>query len=241
MISIPSSILNFKGQCVNGFEFNSQTNKIKIILRRDQRYSPVDPVTGETGSIKKIVSRQVRDTPFFGHEVWLSVERAQIRTSGNQRRMEAISFCDEGCYYTQRFCRLVSGLCRHMSILAVSNHLHLRWDTVKNIDKYWLHKNLPSLKPEEIKKLAYIGVDEVARAKGHDYMTVVYDMEEGHLIGVETGRKADVLIKFLKRIPESTREQVKAVVMDMGLSYQKAVREVLPHADIVFDRFHVML
>jgi hypothetical protein len=36
--------------------------------------------------------------------------------------------------------------------------------------------------------LEYIGVDEVARAKGHDYMTVVYDMVGGHLIWVEAGR-----------------------------------------------------
>jgi transposase len=28
--------------------------------------------------------------------------------------------------------------------------------------------------------------------------------------------------------------------MDMGPAYQKAVRESLPMADIVFDRFHVM-
>ena len=28
--------------------------------------------------------------------------------------------------------------------------------------------------------------------------------------------------------------------MDMGPAYQKSVREWLPHADIVFDRFHVM-
>ncbi len=28
--------------------------------------------------------------------------------------------------------------------------------------------------------------------------------------------------------------------MDMGQAYQSAVRKMLPHADIVFDRFHVM-
>ncbi|MFT7548797.1 MAG: transposase, partial [Candidatus Azotimanducaceae bacterium] len=41
------------------------------------------------------------------------------------------------------------------------------------------------------------GVDEVARAKGHDYMTVIYDMVAGHLIGVETRRASDVVSRFL--------------------------------------------
>jgi len=45
------------------------------------------------------------------------------------------------------------------------------------------------LEPEKLTHLKYIGVDEVARAKGYDYMTVIYDMVEGHLIGVETGSK----------------------------------------------------
>jgi len=30
---------------------------------------------------------------------------------------------------------MISGLCRHMSIQAVSKHLNLHWETVKNIDK----------------------------------------------------------------------------------------------------------
>jgi len=33
---------------------------------------------------------------------------------------------------------------------------------------------------------------------------------------------------------------IKAVAMDMGLAFQKSVRDCLPNADIVFDRFHVM-
>jgi transposase len=85
-----------------------------------------------------------------------------------------------------------------------------------------------------------IGVDEVARAKGHDYMTVVYDMIEGHLIWAEAGRTADVFSSFLKQLPVETANNIEAVAMDMGPAHQKSVRECLPNADIVFDRFHVM-
>jgi transposase len=127
-----------------------------------------------------------------------------------------------------------------MSIQAVSSHLGLRWETVKNIDKAYLTQTLPALDPTQLTGLEYLGVDEVARAKGHDYMTVVYDMVGGHLIWVETGRTAEVFAGFLKQLPESTRAEIKAVAMDMGPSYQKAVRDCLPAADIVFDRFHVM-
>ncbi len=127
-----------------------------------------------------------------------------------------------------------------MSIQAVSRHLGIRWETVKNIDKAYLMETLPALDPAQLTGLEYIGVDEVARAKGHDYMTVVYDRVGGHLIRVEAGRTAEVFARFLTHLPPDTASKIKAVAMDMGPAYQKAVRECLPLADIVFDRFHVM-
>ncbi len=96
---------------------------------------------------------------------------------------------------------MISGLYRHMSIQTVSRHLNIRWETVKNIDKQMLTQSLPSLNPATLKDLTLIGVDEVARAKGHDYMTVVYDMVSGQLFWGEHGRTADVLMTFLNQLP----------------------------------------
>ncbi|MCF6218953.1 MAG: hypothetical protein L3J94_09420 [Gammaproteobacteria bacterium] len=79
-------------------------------------------------------------------------------------------------------CHMVSGLCRHMGIQAIARHLGLHWETVKNIDRAYLEKTLPALDPTQLTGLKYSGVNEVAWAKGHDYITVVYDMVGGHLI-----------------------------------------------------------
>jgi transposase len=127
-----------------------------------------------------------------------------------------------------------------MSIQAVSRHLKVRGETVKNMDRYVLESTLPALDPSQLTGLTMIGVDEVARAKGHDYTTVIYDMVEGHLIGFETGRTAAVFLEFLIRLPPETAIGIAAVATDMDPAYQKAVRDCLPNADVVFDRFHVM-
>jgi len=238
--SIPISILSLKGQRVNKIEHNQEQHQVIIHCSRDRRRSPVDPSSGLKGTVNQYIRRQVRDLPFMGLPCILDIELAQVRIKGKVRHIESCEFADKGSRYTKRFCKLVSGMCRHMSIQAVSMHLNLRWETVKNMDKAYLEKTLPDLNPKDLKNLKRIGVDEVARAKGHDYMTVIYDMDEGHLIGVETGRTSDVLIAFLKKIPKHIAKEIEAVAMDMGRAYQKAVRECLPHADIVFDRFHVM-
>ena len=238
--SIPVNILSLKGQRVNKIEHNQELNQVIIHCSRDRRRSPVDPRSGLKGTVNQYVRRQVRDPPFMGLPCIVDIELAQVRVKDKVRHIESCEFVDKGSRYTKRFCKLVSGMCRHMSVQAVSRHLDLRWETVKNMDKAYLEASLPDLDPRHLKNLKRIGVDEVARAKGHDYMTVIYDMDEGHLIGVETGRTADVLIAFLKQIPKHVAKGIEAIAMDMGRAYQKAARECLPHADIVFDRFHVM-
>lgn len=71
-------------------------------------------------------------------------------------------------------------------------------------------------------------------------MTVIYDMVSGHLIGIETGRTAEVFSTFLKRLPPETAVNIEAVAMDMGPAQHQDVRDCLPNADIVVDRSHIM-
>ncbi len=238
-ISIPSPILGITGQVVNKIE-QQESGQLMIYCNRDKRSKIIDPVSKLKTTVNKYICRIVKDIPLFGHPCLVEMELAQVNTHDGYRIIEDSFFVDVGCRHSKRLCRLISGLCQHMSILAVSNHLGIRWETVKNIDKQYLQETLPSLDPRTLTNLKYIGVDEVARAKGHDYMTLVYDMQEGHLIWVGTGRTADVFSSFLKQLPKETALGIQAVAMDMGPSYQKSVRENLPHADIVFDRFHVM-
>ncbi|OGT86824.1 MAG: transposase [Gammaproteobacteria bacterium RIFCSPLOWO2_12_FULL_42_18] len=239
-ISIPESIFELKGQCVNTIDCNEHTNTISISCHRDKRFAPIDPVTHLPGTINCYVRRIVHDVPLLDYRLQIEIELAQVLSVDDKRHIEHCDFVDKGCYYTKRFCRLISGLCRHMTISAVAKHFGLRWETVKNIDKAYLQETLPSLNPEELTNLKYLGVDEVARAKGHDYMTLVYDLSSGQLIWVHRGRTAEVFSQFLKKLQKHTKQGILAVAMDMGLAYQKAVRDDLPNADIVFDRFHVM-
>lgn len=239
-INIPAAILDLKGQCVNSINCNSTTNIITITCERDKRYKAIDPITKTPGRVNCYVRRSIHDLPLLRHRVQIEIELVQVLTKDNKRRIEMCDFVDKGCYYTKRFCCLVSGLCRYMTISAVSKHFNLRWETVKNMDKEHLQNTLPALNPAELFNLKYIGVDEVARAKGHDYMTVVYNLESGKLIWVHEGRTSEIFSLFLKQLPETTKQGILAVAMDMGPAYQKAVHDDLPNADIIFDRFHVM-
>jgi transposase len=54
------------------------------------------------------------------------------------------------------------------------------------------------------------------------------------------GKSAETLAGFFRQIGPEVCAQIRWVTMDMSGAYQKAVRDNLPSAEIVFDRFHVM-
>jgi len=63
---------------------------------------------------------------------------------------------------------------------------------------------------------------------------------KAHKREVINSHKSDEIIEALKSQPQTTRENVKEVSVDMWGGFQKVIKEVFPNALIVIDRFHVM-
>lgn len=238
-ITISGSILELRGQVVKTVEWDHDAGEIMIRCNRDRRFKATEHGSGRQGGIERYLRRTIMDVPLAGKRCLVDIEYAQIFVH-NRTPVEGLPFVEPGQRVTNRMANLVSALCRHMTLSAVARYTGLSWDTVKNLDKRCLAKQLPQLRPELLEGLRLIGVDEVARAKGHDYLTLVYDMVSGDLIWVQEGRTAEVFGVFLQGLSVECAEGIEAVAMDMGLAYQSAVRQWLPKANIVFDRFHVM-
>jgi len=228
-----------RGQVVNAVTVEDG-GVVRVRCRRDARYRPIDARTGHVGRVNRWLRRTVWDVPLWGHRVALDIEYLEIAIGARDRRVEALDFVDAGARYTHRLAELISGLCRHMSLSAVAHWTGLSWRTVKDMDRSHLRATLPALNPRDLTGLRVLGVDEVARAKGHDYVTVVYDLGTGALLWVGDGKSADSFGVFLAELSQQTAAGIQAVAMDMGLAFQAAVKAHLPEAAIVFDRFHVM-
>ena len=60
------------------------------------------------------------------------------------------------------------------------------------------------------------------------------------LIFMKEGKKKETLLDFISRLSVRQKSRVQAVGMDRGGAYLAAVREGLPEADVVFDKFHLI-
>lgn len=86
-----------------------------------------------------------------------------------------------------------------------------------------------------------LGVDEISVRKGHkQYALVISDLERRQVIAVLPNRRKETLRTWLQQLSPAARHAIKLVSMDMWRPYWSAVRELLPHAKIVADRFHMM-
>lgn len=138
--------------------------------------------------------------------------------------------------YTRSFAMIALDLLRLGTIKDVANYLHVGWDVIKGIHKsklQSLYRKIP------LHKIEYLGIDEFSLRKGHNYMTIFIDLQTGRIIHAVEGRSANAISPFIKIVSKKAKK-LKAIAMDMSKSYSTAVREHLPHADIVFDRYHIM-
>ena len=139
--------------------------------------------------------------------------------------------------YTNRFAKFIGDLYQSMTISDISKHFDLHWNTVFEIVKIRLKRSVPKVK--DLRKLKYIGIDEIAIKKRHTYMTIISDHETGRVVYVKEGRRRDSISPFLKRLKRLDVD-IKVVTMDMWKPYIAEVSSVLPSATIVLDKFHIV-
>ncbi len=241
---IPANILGLEGQVIKDVVFNEDAGRVRIVCDRDRRRRPVDHRTGRRGHVNRLLRRKVRDVPIGGWPCEVEIEYAETFLSPGHVRVEALPFVYPKARVTKRYARLIAGMARHMPISVVARHTGLSWDSVKAIECAHLAETIPIPRPQTLTGIRYLGADEVARAKGQSYFTLVYDLSPGanygRILWVKEGRESAVLLEFLDALSEECAGGIEAVALDMGPAYIAAVRESLPNAAIVFDRFHVM-
>ena len=87
-----------------------------------------------------------------------------------------------------------------------------------------------------------IGVDEKAAAKGHKYLTLVCDLDEGTVEYLAEDRTQESLDGYYAGLTPAQLDGLEAVAMDMWEPFIQSTRARVPEAaeKIVFDRFHIM-
>jgi len=88
-----------------------------------------------------------------------------------------------------------------------------------------------------------IAIDETSTRHGRRYATVILDVDTRAVLFMAEGRDSHAIGKFTDQLRAhgGNPAQIRWVSMDMLHCYTKGVRESFPQAQVVFDRYHLMV
>lgn len=138
--------------------------------------------------------------------------------------------------FTEDFENQVAYVAQRSDKTSIEHMFGIAWRTVGRIVERVVNRKRPR---DPLRGLQHIGVDELSYRKRHQYITLVTDHGDRRIVWGKEGKNADTLMAFFAELGEEGCRAIKTVTMDMSGAYIKATREALPHAQIIFDRYHV--
>lgn len=152
--------------------------------------------------------------------------------------VEKVPWADHDSRYSRPFENQVAYLTQHCDKTMVSHLMRISWLTVGSIVSRVIEREGPSM-AERLEGLRIIGIDELSYRKHHKYLTIVTNQLTGKVVWIAEGKNAETLGAFFQSLGAEGRAQIEAVTTDLSGAFIKAVTDAVPHAKLIFDRFHV--
>lgn len=184
--------------------------------------------------------RSWRHLDFFQFEAWLHADVPRIQCTGCGKTTQmTVPWAREGSGFTLLFEALGLSLCRELPIRQAANHLRV---ASKRLWRRVRHYVEAARAKDDMAGVRHVGVDETSVKRGHEYITVVHDLEAKRLLFACPGRDHGTLEDFAEdlRAHGGAPERVEHACIDMSAAYAKGIAQSLPNAQISYDRFHVV-
>ena len=234
--SIVRKTLGLKRHCVK--EVKEKDGNLMVLLRPDKRFKSICSHCGCKGSgYDSLKQRQWKHVPFWGIPVIFVYSPRRVDCAQCGAKVEAIPWT-QGKSPLSVHPSFVLATWTKMVAWEVVGHLFgFHWNTVRKAVKDVVDYGL---KNRDLGDLLYIGIDEISRKKGHVYHTQIYDLIEKRLLWSGEDRTSETLNAFFDELGKERCEQIEAVCCDMWTPYVEVIKERLPNALLVFDKFHII-
>ena len=208
------------------------------IERRGLRRYPCSGCGGRVSRVRSVRDRTWDDLPWAAHPVTLIYAQRRIRCRRCGIRTERIEFAEPNARVTRRLRQQIGLDCQSMPTSHAAVRHGVSWSKARRAERAFLadwDRGRPKHRPR------HLGADEIHRGKGQQFWTVLSDLVRGEVIGLAKDRnEASLRTLLTTRLDARQRAAVEAVCTDMHRPYLNVVGEVLPHAETVFDKFHVL-
>jgi transposase len=231
---------HFPGFVYTGARLCADANRIEIDVRPRQGSKARCSGCHQTASgYDQMPQRGFEFIPIWGFAVILlyGMRRVDCRRCGV--KVEEVPWGTGKHQLTKAYMVYLAQWARKLSRKETAQSFHTSWEKVHQAVAYvveWglLHRQLGPIRA--------IGVDEIAYGKGHQYLTLVYQIEANctRLLWVGEKRTKEAFQKFFDLIGTELAQRIEFVCSDMWKPYLDLIEKNCTNALNILDRFHVV-
>jgi transposase len=214
------------------------TIEVEVHPRRNGR--PICSGCGKPSpGYDRLPARRFEFVPLWGIAVLFVYAMRRVECPSCGVKVECVPWCDGKHQLTTSYRWFLAGWAKRLSWQEVADVFATTWENVFRSVK---HAVWWGLAHRELTDLEAIGVDEIQWQRGHHYLTLVYQIDDGRkrLLWIARERTEESLRGFFEILSDQIRSGIRFVCSDMCQAYLNVIAEQASGALHVLDRFHIM-
>jgi transposase len=242
LITILNRCHRFRGFVYEGAKFSPSGQQHTIEVRVRPRAGSAAICSGchrPAAGYDHLSERRFEFIPFWGFLVFLlyRMRRVNCKTCGVV--VEELPWASGKHQLTKVYMQFLAHWARKLSWKETATSFRTSWEQVCHAVEYVVSWGLEH---RTLAPIRAIGVDEIQYAKGHKYLTLVYQIDAGltRLLWVGKERTVETFEGFFAMIGEDLSSQIEFVCSDMWKPYLRVIREKCSQALHILDRFHIV-
>jgi transposase len=186
-----------------------------------------------------VATRRWRHLDHGECRTWLHARIPRVYCLEHGARQAAVPWALPESRFTLPFERHAIDVLLETDVLGGARLLKLSWDEAWHLMERAVERGQQRKKRRVI---PYLGVDEKAVARRHQYVTLVCDLNRGTVEYLGENREKTSLDAYYASLSKKQLAGIQAVAMDMWDPYIASTLAHVPDGakKIVFDRFHIM-
>jgi transposase len=241
LITILNRCHHFRGFVYQHACFSSDHKSIEIAVRPRKGSPAVCSRCHQTApGYDQLAERRYDFIPFWGFLVFLLYAMRRVDCRRCQAVVvEEVPWGNGKHQLTNAYMLFLARWARRLSWKETAEAFRTSWDKVCDAVE---HVVTFGLEHRTLGQIDAIGVDEIQYAKGHKYLTLVYQIDLGvtRLLWVGKERTIESFQGFFTTIGAEITAKIVFVCSDMWEPYLKVIREKCSQALHILDRFHIV-
>ena len=241
LLTILNRCHHFRGFVYHRARFTPDHKSIEVSVRPRRGSAAIcsrchQPAPG----YDQLPERRFEFIPLWGFFVFLlyAMRRVDCRRCAAVV-VEEVPWGDGKRTLTKAYMLFLARWARRLSWKETAEAFRTSWDKVFDAVE---HVVTWGLEHRQLGQIDAIGVDEIQYAKGHKYLTLVYQIDIGmtRLLWIGKERTIESFQGFFTTMGPEIVSQIVFVCSDMWEPYLKLIREKCSEALHILDRFHIV-